>query len=107
MPAATKATEPVASAFKYRARPKAFTLAKDAPKVEVLNAEGDDTNSYVTRGTRANGGENAPEHLVHVSGEKMTGVQLSVIAFAIIGGVITDAELDYLVAQRAQARKAA
>lgn len=56
-------------------------------------------NSYVTRGVHAKTGAPA---LVHVDGSTVTGTPLGVVGAAILNGVITDAEIDYLKGLRDQ-----
>jgi hypothetical protein len=106
MPAAQKVATPTdalpADLLGFKSRPKAYKRVKGAAIAEVLDADGTMSGTQVTRGTRVNGGAEAPECLVHVDGSREAGIPLAVITHAILNGVITDAELGSLVEARSR-----
>lgn len=73
-------------------REPAYRVTDGAPRVEMT------PGVFVTRGVRVNG--DTPS-LVVVDGSRQTGIPLSAVAHAILGNVITDAEIHALQAQRA------
>lgn len=73
-------------------RPAPFRIAPDA--VKAITGEG----SYVTRGYHHKTG--VPS-LVHVDGSTQTAISLAVVGAAIMGGVISDAEIQKLQELRA------
>jgi hypothetical protein len=87
-PAAPVATPPTAGdLLKRTTRTPAYRVVKDA----VRGMTGD--QSFVARGTHVKSGDAS---LVHVNGESQTALPLAVVAQAIVSGVITDAEIEYL-----------
>lgn len=92
---ATKAAAPVA--VKTPASAADLTvLAKRAPayKLDPKATRGNTGDqSFVTRGVNV---KSSVKSLVHVNGESQTALPLAVIGAAIISGVITREEIEYL-----------
>jgi hypothetical protein len=93
MPAAAKQSDAshVAELLTVARRPPAFRIDDGAPR--AVTGEG----CFVTRGVHVKTG--AP-HLIHVDGSTMTGTPLGYVGAAILGQVITDAEIEQLRAAR-------
>lgn len=96
MPTSKAPSAPAVPAAFVNLKPRqsAYRVAVDAASAEVPGMP----RAVVTRGFRVNGGAESPECLVLVDGSRQTGLALPVLAAAIVGKVITRAEIESLLA---------